>query len=114
MQVTSLAAAMAPYIALSVKIVVLIVLGIWGRHCLKQLTAALDIQPPGVETSWGGLGGSLGGWSMSKSLAWLLVTLLTMVLFAALALQLSDGLGGSGAKNDAHVPDTKQAPPPTK
>ncbi len=101
---------------------------------MKQLTAALDIQPPGESgnISGGGLGGSLGGWSMSKSLAWLLVTLLTLVLFAALALQLSDGLSvnvtsstprnestanpkqeskGGAAKLDAPVTDAKQAAP---
>jgi hypothetical protein len=96
------AASIPQYFVLGAKLFVLIVLGFWGRRSFQKLGTALDEQPPGIETSWGGLGGSLGGWSMSKSLAWLLITLLTVVLFAGVALQLSDGLGSWGpVKNEA-------------
>src|SRR5580658_7387744 len=100
----------AQYVALGAKIIVLVVLGLWGWQCFQKLDASLDAHPPGVETSWGGLGGSLGGWSMSKSLAWLLMTLVTFVLFAGVALQLGDGVS-TPAKDEAKPTDAKAAGP---
>jgi hypothetical protein len=114
----SLAAAIAQYVAFGFKVGALLLLGFWGFQCFKRLSAALDVEQPGIETSWGGLGGSLGGWSMSKSLAWLLVTLLTLTLFAVVALQLSSGLPAvisseakAAAAEPAKSPAANSTPP---
>ena len=109
----SVAALSALYLALGFKIAALILLGFWGTQCFKHLRIALDSQPPGVETSWGGLGGSLGGWSMSKSLAWLLVTVVTLALFASLALQLGEGLSLPAKPDPKPAAGTAVAPSST-
>src|SRR5438270_651345 len=89
-QQTLLAGPVAIYVALGVKIAALLFLAWYVVVCVSRLTGALKDDPLQVETSWGGLGGSLGGWTMSKSLGWLLATLLTVTLFAGLASQLTE------------------------
>ena len=93
------------YIALGAKIAVLGLLAYWGMQCFEKLKSSLDADAPGVETSWGGLGGSIGGWSMTKSLVWLLLTALTVTMFALVALQVS-GEAGGGAP-EAKTADAK-------
>lgn len=107
MPVQSMGVLIAQYIALAGKIAVLVVLGFWGKQCFQKLSASLN-QPPSLESSWGGLGGGLGGWKMSPSLTWLIMALLTTVLFAGVALQLSDGLVAP-PKEEPKAADTTKA-----
>jgi hypothetical protein len=43
--------------------------------------------PPEIETHWGGIGGGLGGWRMSRSLGYLLVALGLSALFTFFLLR---------------------------
>lgn len=102
------------YIALGAKIAVLGLLAYWGKQCFDKLKSSLEGEAPGVETSWGGLGGSIGGWSMTKSLVWLLLTALTVTMFALVALQVSGETGGGAEETktaDAKAGDKKASEP---
>jgi hypothetical protein len=43
--------------------------------------------PPEIETHWGGIGGGLGGWRMSRSLGYLLVAMVLAALFSFFLLR---------------------------
>lgn len=43
--------------------------------------------PPEIETHWGGIGGGLGGWRMSRSLGYLLVAMALAALFSFFLLR---------------------------
>ena len=75
-----------------VKVCALVGFGLFGARCFQELLAAMEVkdEKPGIETSWGGLGGGLGGWSISKSLVWLSLLCLTVILVAAITLNLGD------------------------
>jgi hypothetical protein len=45
---------------------------------------------PQIETSWGGLGGGLGGWRISSSLTYLTMAAMFGVLFAYFVMQLGE------------------------
>jgi hypothetical protein len=85
----------AQWVALAVKVAALIALGYIGKQCFARLLTTMEQERPGVDTSWGGLGGSLGGWSVSKSLAWLIVNIFVLVVFLALASQVGDNLSNT-------------------
>jgi hypothetical protein len=117
-----LSTVIAQWVVLVIKVAALVALGIIGKKCFDRLIAAMELERPGLETSWGGLGGSLGGWSISKSLAWLIVNVLLLVVFVALATQVGDGLASSpetsaptglkkpGAGTEAPQPTTPARP----
>jgi hypothetical protein len=72
-------------------------LGYFAKTCLDGLKSALEKKTIGIDTSWGGLGGSLGGWNVSNSLAWFVATLIAFVLFFALTLHVHDGMEAAAA-----------------
>lgn len=72
---------------------------------------------PRLETSWGGLGGGLGGWRVSPSLAWLAGLLTFGAAFTFLALQATrvdqaepPPDGGHEAAHEARGPRSANIP----
>ena len=50
---------------------------------LLEFRRSLNIEAPRVETHWGGLGGGLGGWRISASLAYLVAAIAFGAMFTA-------------------------------
>lgn len=69
------AAVAAPLVALILLYLVIFMLWGFARHAQKD--------PPQIETHWGGLGGGLGGWRVSASLAYLVAALAFGGMFTA-------------------------------
>jgi len=83
---------LAQWITFWVQVAALALLAAFTIYCLLHLKRAMDEKTISVETSWGGLGGSLGGWSASKSLTWFIATLTAVFLFFTLALYVPGAL----------------------
>ncbi len=69
---------------------------------------------PRLETSWGGLGGGLGGWRISPALAWLLGALLfgsafTFTTLSAAGLERASAAAIPAHTTIAEVPSTSEA-----
>jgi hypothetical protein len=89
----------AQWITFGTKIAGLAVLAYLAKQCFEQLRTSLDQKPISVESYWGGLGGNLGGWSVSKSLVWFVMTLTVVGFFGTLALHLGDDIPTSSRKD---------------
>jgi predicted lipid-binding transport protein (Tim44 family) len=74
--------ALAPTIVLAL---VCIFLGSIAVVFLRLFIQSASADTPRVETHWGGLGGGLGGWTISASFVYLAVALVAMVLLTATA-----------------------------
>jgi len=96
------------WVALGVQILALCVLAYFGKKCLDSFNSAMTQKAPGVETSWGGLGGSLGGWRASRSLVWLILMLATLAAFAAIATQVGENRPSNGAQSSSVSDSGKQ------
>ena len=57
---------------------------------LVRFMVSLKMDTPRIESHWGGLGGGLGGWEFSHSLAYLLAA----VIFAILSITVLNGAAG--------------------
>ncbi|MEY2563752.1 MAG: hypothetical protein QOH88_1945 [Verrucomicrobiota bacterium] len=66
---------------------------------------------PQIETHWGGIGGALGGWRMSRSLGYLLVSILLAILCGILFLQWA--AFARETENASLIPTQIPAPTPT-
>jgi hypothetical protein len=69
----------APVIAAILLMIVAYLLMGFARHAQQE--------PPHVETHWGGLGGGLGGWRVSASLAYLVAALAFGGMFTAFSMR---------------------------
>jgi hypothetical protein len=99
------ASAVAPKIAATANdfaIAALLLLGL--GTVLFTFFLVLDLReghPVAVETHWGGLGGGVGGWRLSRALSMLIATLVFAVGFSAVALKFMDKLPAPAAEAQA-------------
>jgi hypothetical protein len=91
----------AQWITFGTKITALAILAYFAKQCFDQLRTSLEQKSLSVESYWGGLGGNLGGWSVSKSLVWFVVTLTVVGLFGALVLHIGDDIPISSGKDQS-------------
>lgn len=80
----------AQWVIFGVKVAALCVLGYFAVKSFQELRTSLDQKSISLETYWGGLGGNLGGWSVSKSLVWFILTFACVLLFALVTLHVGD------------------------
>ena len=85
--------AMLRWIGALVLLVVMLVL-------LREFVRTVREDPPSVDTHWGGIGGGLGGWRISPSLAYLIAIIAFGAMFTTV-LPAAD-------KKDADRQDEKQ------
>jgi hypothetical protein len=69
----------------SVQAALLLFVGLLLLICIQELISSIGTEPPEIVSNWGGLGGGLGGWRMSRSLALLLVTIVLAGILYGLA-----------------------------
>jgi hypothetical protein len=83
-----IAAASSPDVMAIVWLVALALLGLGAALFLVLFAKNMRLGgAPQIETHWGGIGGGLGGWRMSSSLSYLLVTGVLLLLFSIFFLQ---------------------------
>jgi hypothetical protein len=102
----------AQWITFGTKIAALAILAYLAKQCFDQLRTSLDQKPLSVESYWGGLGGNLGGWSVSKSWVWFVMMLTVVGFFGTLALHLGDNIPASSGKDQGtqNIADKQKGP----
>ena len=98
------------WIIFGIEVIALGVLGYFAIYCLRQLRTTMDQKGPSIETSWGGLGGGMGGWTVSKSLVWFVTTLASIILFGALAFHVGDSFQVSAQKENQERQKNEASP----
>jgi hypothetical protein len=92
-------------------IVTLIAVGFGTVHFLILFLQLLqEGDTPQIESHWGGIGGGLGGWRMSRSLGYLLVAAALTVLFTVFLLRFP---APEGSKQDGGKPSATPIPSAT-
>src|SRR5262245_51131154 len=81
---------LAKWLVLGIRIVSLGVAATLSALSWRKFRDSMASEVPKVDSTWGGFGGTLGGWSISRSMAWLLITVVTLMLFAVLALRVEE------------------------
>jgi uncharacterized membrane protein len=92
---------------------ILVVLALTGAFLwlTRTFIEATRFEPVGIDSNWGGFGGGLTGWSLSRSLS-LLVVLLLLASFIYLSLEavMRTTGSGNGGGGDSGVTGPRQDP----
>jgi len=109
---------MAPWLAntetiamLLSRVIVLVVLAWALLYGIGRLSDYIQQEPPKFETHWGGLGRGLGGWTINKSLATLLLVALLLVAFVGFAFHATTSVPGTTMATASTPPTTQEVKP---
>jgi hypothetical protein len=78
---------------------------------LREFVRAVRYEPPRIESHWGGIGGGLGGWHISPSLAYLVAAIAFGAMFTTI-LPPAKGdskSAGAGPEVEKKAPDKREA-----
>jgi hypothetical protein len=111
-----MAASVHAWVATVLGLLILIFLGIILINLIGELLSLIGDKGefPAFESTWGGLGRGLGGWSVNRTMVISLVTLVVLVIFGSVSFELVSNPPRLNSTSEANKPETdkKAACPP--
>jgi hypothetical protein len=98
-----MAAVVHSWLAIVIGPLILIFLGfllVWLVRELLRLSAEHEF--PSFESTWGGLGRGLGGWSMNRMMVIAVLTFIVLLIFGSVSFELLTNEGGSTSNTEAY------------
>jgi hypothetical protein len=97
-----MAAVVHSWLAIVIGPLILIFLGFLLVRLVRELLRlSAEHEFPSFESTWGGLGRGLGGWSMNRMMVIAVLTFIVLLIFGSVSFELLTNEGGSTSNTEA-------------